>query len=291
MLCIRMLLACVSVAALPASAASKQSSHPMGYEIENTRVVAIHSAVLNRDYELYLKLPKSYATQPKRIYPVLFVHDARYAFPLVSSLTRQLGNAERIEEVLIVGISYSKGDDPDLSRTRDYTPTNSPNERIGHSVAARRASGEAPAYLRFMRNEIFPLIAARFRGDMSRKTYAGHSFGGLFGAYVAISAPDTFENYILSDPSLWYDNEVIFRLAQEHHTAKGVSPNILLVSANPVEALNTPSGMVVNAKRFEALLKAQFDTNRVHWQIFDGEIHETVFPIAMSRGLLRFHAK
>lgn len=269
------------------------------YQIENSYVVAIQSQLLKREYELYIKLPNSYATEPKRRYPILFLHDARYAFPLVSSLTRQLANAGKIEELIIVGISYSKGDNGDVSRTRDYTPTHSPNEKIGHSTAARQASGQASAYLRFIMAEVFPFVARNYRADMSRKSYAGHSFGALFGAYVLLTAPTTFENYIVSDPSLWYDNEVTLSLSPQRKSDSKRAINVLLVSSSPPPAPVTNDGepefpfkMVQNARRLEALLKKNYASDtHITLEVIDGEIHETLFPIAMSHALLRFYAK
>jgi len=273
-------------------AAQPQQAGTTAYQIENTQVVAIRSRVLKRDYDLYVKLPNSYAARPRHRYPILFLNDSRYSFPLVSSLTRQLANAERIEELIVVGISYSKGDDGDVSRTRDYTPTHSPDEMIGHSTAARLASGQAPAYLRFLTDEVFPFVAKTYRTNLSKKTYAGHSFGGLFGTYVLIVAPNTFENYVLSDPSLWYDNRVVFSLSRQPSKEIATSPNVLIVSSNPTNRLgHVPFDMVDNAQRMEALLKNTLGEQQVKLEIGIGEIHETIFPIAMSHGLLRFHGK
>ncbi len=183
-------IACICAALLhsPLLSAQPQAPTTIAYQIDNTQVVARHSKLLRNDYDLYVKLPNSYAKQSSCPYPIFFLHVARYSFALASRLTRQLSNAGKIKG-LIIGISYSKGGDPDLSRTRDYTPTHSPHESIGRSAAVRQASGEAPAYLRFVLNEVFPFVAQTYRADMSRKTYASHSFGGLFGAYVALTAP------------------------------------------------------------------------------------------------------
>jgi len=276
----------------PISARPSESSLPP-YEIENTQVARIHSSRLKRTYPIFIKLPRSYARRPEARYPVLFLHDAPYAFPLVCSLTRQMGGGGRIGEMLIVGIGYSDGDDGGVSRTRDYTPTHSPDEPIGHSKQARQASGGAAAYLQFMREELFPYLTQNYRVDLSQATYAGHSFGALFGAYVTLTAPGTFRNYILSDASLWYDDEAIFKLADatapaQSGAAPGQAPAVLIVAAKP-DAPNRsgfPYRMVENALRFESVLKKR--QLNVDALVFPGEIHETLFPIAVSRGLLKF---
>ena len=46
-------------------------------------------------------------------------------------------------------------------------------------------------------------------------TYFGHSLGGLFGAHTLLTATSTFDRYICSSPSLWWDNAAI------HATARG----------------------------------------------------------------------
>ena len=49
--------------------------------------------------------------------------------------------------------------------------------------------------------------------------------------------------------------------------------------------------MVKNVQRFEAMLKKRYSDSSIELRLFDGEIHETVFPIAVSHGLLRFHGR
>lgn len=282
----------IAIGSEPISARPSDSSLPP-YEIENTQVARIHSSRLKRTYPIFIKLPRSYDRRPEARYPVLFLHDAPYAFPLVYSLTRQLGAGGKIGEMLIVGIGYSDGDDGGVSRTRDYTPTHSPDEPIGHSRQARQASGGAAAYLQFMREELFPYLTQNYRVDLSHATYAGHSFGALFGAYVTLTAPGTFRNYILSDASLWYDDEAIFKLAEstapaQFVAAPGRAPTVLIVAAKP-DAPNRsgfPYRMVENALRLESVLKKRL--LNVEALVIPGEIHETLFPIAMSRGLLKF---
>jgi predicted alpha/beta superfamily hydrolase len=263
------------------------------YTIERSEVVTIRSNLLKRSYDLFIKLPRSYKNNTTEKYPVLFLSDAGYSFPLVSSISRQMSGFGKTKEIIIVGISYSKGDRWDVSRTRDYTPTNSPNEEIGHSEEAKKASGGANEYLNFISTELFSYIKRNYRADMTNKIYAGHSFGALFGGYVIKISPDTFESYILSDPSFWYGDEAIFGINSE--AAKGTVANVLIVSANsgiPPEKGSFPHNMLVNAKRFEHQLLSYLGTGSiVKMKTYNGQIHETIFPIALSQGLLEFAGK
>jgi hypothetical protein len=78
---------------------------PLPLALEGTEVRRIRSRVLERDYELYVGLPPSYATSPTRTYPVVFVTDAPYAFPLVRSIARRISDHGRLlQEFILVGI-------------------------------------------------------------------------------------------------------------------------------------------------------------------------------------------
>ena len=100
---------------------SEQSPQP--YALEGTEVREIRAKALHRDYQLFISLPRGYA-ESTRQYPVLFVTDATYAFPLIRSITRRIRNGgEDMEDFILVGLSYAKGETPEYSRRRDYTPT------------------------------------------------------------------------------------------------------------------------------------------------------------------------
>jgi enterochelin esterase-like enzyme len=139
------------------------------FSIERSRVRTLHSNLLGRDYEIYIQLPATYEAGGNRRYPLVLLNDAPYAFPLASGILRPLASTGRTDELILVGVAYSRGDDGGLSRTRDYTPTRSVNEPNGHSAAARRASGEARAYLRFLTEELLPWLGREHRADLSRK--------------------------------------------------------------------------------------------------------------------------
>jgi hypothetical protein len=125
-----------------------------------------------------------------------------------------------MEEVIVVGLSYAKGDSPVYSRRRDYTPTVPRIQGYVSDMAGRApAFGEADAYGRFIAADVFPMIAASYRADMNRKVFVGHSYGSLLGLQMLLSRPSTFEHYILGSPSLWYDGGVMFDREQDY--AKG----------------------------------------------------------------------
>ena len=104
--------------------ATQPAGAPQPYTLKDTEVRDVHSAILNRDYQIFVALPPSYGQRPEHRYPVLFVTDADYAFPLTRSIGRRVGDhGAGLDEFVLVGLSYAKGDTPVYSRNRDYTPT------------------------------------------------------------------------------------------------------------------------------------------------------------------------
>jgi predicted alpha/beta superfamily hydrolase len=247
---------------------------------------------LPRDYEVFVGLPDGYAASGARRYPVLFVADANYAFPLLRSITRRVGaSGKGLEDFILVGLSYAKGDTPKQSRGRDYTPSaGGPKDFEGPQ---RPDYGQAEAYRRFLAEEVLPLIGRTYRADMSRKTLAGHSYGALLGAHILLTEPTMFERYALSSPSLWFDHGLMFRREAEYAASHKDLPAKLLLSAGQFEALkrgdpryNDDQDMVADMRRFERLLKSRrYPGLQIESQVFAGEDHLTVNPVSLTRAL------
>ena len=61
---------------------------------------SLHAKELKRDYQIMVSLPPSYNTSTKR-YPVVFVTDGHYAFPLTRSVAKRVGaNGRGLEEFI-----------------------------------------------------------------------------------------------------------------------------------------------------------------------------------------------
>jgi predicted alpha/beta superfamily hydrolase len=258
------------------------------FTIERSEVITITSENNEREYELYIKTPRSYSSEENRSYPLIFLNNGHYAFPLVSSITRQMSGGGVIEEPIIVGISYDKKTSWDISLTRDYTPTKSLNEKNRHSDEARKHSGGADDYLLFIEKELLPFLRKKYRINTQKEIYAGNSFGGLFGGFILKTKPHIFDYYILSDPSFWYHNRSIFDIQSSRSSIK---TNILITSQSKETGKDCVPCMAKNAKDFSDNLKASLPAASIEYLIMENEIHETMFPTSISQGLLRFLRK
>ncbi|MUI14907.1 alpha/beta hydrolase [Massilia dura] len=265
------------------------------YVLENTEVRDIRAAALHRDYQLFVALPDSYATSGRR-YPVVFITDANYAFPVARSIASRLHKHAGLEEVIVVGLSYANGESGNYSRRRDYTPTVSRNGGDRSDMPGRQqAFGEAAAYGRFIATEVFPLIARQYRADMDRKIFVGHSYGSLLGLQILLTRPDTFDHYILGSPSLWYDRGVMFDREKAYAAGHRDMPASIFFGIGSRETLapgKTRSraeerfDMVADLRDFHGALAAhRYPGLTSTVKVFADEDHASVFPLVLTHGL------
>ena len=253
---------------------------------------------MGRDYQLFVSLPETYLLQPTRRFPALFITDANYSFPLVRSIARRVGDHDRgLEDFVLVGLSYAKGDTPEYSRRRDYTPTaNGDKDAVSDMPGRRPVYGGAEAYRRFIAEEVFPFIARTYRVDMKRRIYAGHSYGGLFGAYILLTEPTMFDGYIISSPSLWFDDQFLLARERDYISTHQDLPARVFLAVGAYETINTNSGdkrynttvdLVRDLKAFETRLRARrYPGLHIESTVLADEDHLTVYPSAITRGLL-----
>jgi predicted alpha/beta superfamily hydrolase len=269
--------------------------------LDGTEVRDVHAAALNRDYQVFVALPDSYRTSNRR-YPLLFVVDANYAFPLSRNIAQRLSRHAGMEEVIVVGLSYAKGDAAVYSRRRDYTPTTPRTHDYSSDMPGRApAFGEAEAYGRFIEADVFPLIAANYRADMGRKIFAGHSYGSLLGLQLLLTRPDTFEHYILGSPSLWYDRGIMFDRERDYAKAHkdmaasvffGIGGRETLAAGRQRSRSEDDADMVADVKDFNGALKSRrYPGLKTRVEIYADEDHASVFPFLLTHGLRAYLKK
>lgn len=271
----------------PEAAAAKAEGAP--YALAGTQVWTVPDPVSGRDYEVFVSLPASYETSPERRYPVVYVTDADYAFPIIRQIARRVNlEGPVIEEFILVGLSYSRGDSGVVSRNRDYTPT--PN---GPSSAKASLHGQGPAYQTYLKNQAIPFIENRFRADPARRVLLGHSYGGLLGAQVLFSDPTLFHSYILGSPSFWFDKGHMMRVEADYARSHRDLPADVFMYIGAYEVpgpspRNTDNAdMVGDVRAMEQKLKSRgYPGLQVRSTVLEDEDHLTVAPVGFTRALM-----
>jgi predicted alpha/beta superfamily hydrolase len=249
-------------------------------KIPRSLVVELKAGNSELIYPLFIKLPKGYGKNTGKKYPVIYLTDAWYAFQIVSGATRYPMNANKMEQAIIVGISYSKGSKRDSSRVFDYTPS------IAKSW--RKKTGGAQQFMTFIEDTLFSYMSKNYRVDSTNNTFVGNSLGGLLGSYILLTKPKLFNNYILGSPSYWFDNKFLFEL--EKTVAKkqlAINGNVFIgIGERENKAQESNHEMVADAKYFYEKMQAWQQPNlRMKMLVIPEANHQTAFPTTAIQGL------
>ena len=259
------------------------------YVIADSQVWDVPDASSGRNYQIYVKLPSNYNSNPDKIYPVLYVTDADYSFPVINRLGWRAGG---IEDYILVGLSYAKGENGGLSRRRDYTPTTTgaPDAPVG------AVYGGAKHYLEYIKTQVIPFVESKFRADKTRRIYAGHSYGGLFGAQILLNDPTLFSGYILGSPSLWYDSRYTFKTEAEYAATHTDLPADVFMFIGEYETpglgpAKDPNryDMVTDTQDFAKVLQSHnYPSLKVKYEVLNDEDHGTIAPRGYTHALQHF---
>src|SRR5687767_6833511 len=107
------------------------AQEPNPVSIASTQRLTLNSTIVGQEYDLLIHLPGNYNTNTEKTYPVLYLLDAQWDFPLVTGLYGSQNYDGFIPGIIIVGITWGgKNPDPGRLRFRDFTPVTS-NQQPG----------------------------------------------------------------------------------------------------------------------------------------------------------------
>lgn len=254
------------------------------FVIPNTEVLHLHSKLTGADYELFIATPADYRKTGKS-YPVVYMLDADYSFALVRNVVQHFVEREDLPPLILVAIAYP-GAAADravykMNRTRDYTPVFAPEG--GYGTEYQKVSGGGPKFRAFIAAELIPFVEKRFPVVPGDRTLIGHSYGGLFATYVLLTEPALFKRYIIVSPSLWYSKRIAFTM-EEHAAEQGLRPNArVFMGVGALENSFMAGDLLELAEKLRARNNPQLSLDT---KVFEGERHNSVFPGAVTRGLL-----
>jgi predicted alpha/beta superfamily hydrolase len=255
-------------------------------ELDDAKQVAsatqftIRSEILNEVRVVLVYVPDTYGWEAARQnrYPVLYLLDGLAYFDATIGIAHHLGSSNAavqwIPDLIVVAIQNTK-------RTRDMTPT--------HMAEGLYSSGSggAAAFRSFLESELMPAVDKRFRTSEER-ILVGHSLAGLFVLDTFLEKPNLFDAYIASDPSLWWDNNLLARkLSARAGTPPGTSVRLYIAQANTPDS--TPGeydAHKAGITAFRAALESAKTPVQRAYHYFEDETHFSVPLQAIYRGLL-----
>jgi predicted alpha/beta superfamily hydrolase len=259
-------------------------------KIEIGIVDSLYSKILNEVQEIWVHVPsrpKEHEVFAPKRYPVVYLLDGELNFQSVTGMVNYLSidseNGNGVTpEVIVVGI-ISK------NRTRDFTPSNITKLWNGKEERYLRPSGGGEKFLTYMEKELIPYIDSHYPTQPHR-TIIGHSFGGLFAVNALVKKPYLFNSYVCIEPSLWWDNNLLFNKATDAlKEGKFKGKKIFLAIADTVLVKNESGGNIDHVRsnmKFANMLQNHKNApSSWYSKYYKGENHFTVLFIAEYEGL------
>lgn len=250
------------------------------FELAQSEVRTVYSPETGRDYSIAMRLPDSFAEEPDKKYPTLYLLDGQWNFELLHRIANNLVFDEAIPEIVVVAIAPG-GESPDYDalRREDFLPT--------RAVAfdGKTSGGDAPDFLRFIEETLIPLTERDYRADPEQRLLSGASYGGLFVLYALFEKPDLFDAYFAMSPAVTWDDRWAFKREQAFHGAsKRIDADVWL----SVGSQEWPKYVEANRAFFSQFQKSRYEGIRLDVRTIEGEGHAGNLPEAHTRSL-RFY--
>lgn len=186
-------------------------SDPEGEPIVVGSIHRIASSVYGDEQTITVRLPRGYADNPDKSYPVLFSVDGGpdQDFELLAGIAAEAEHSASFEPFILIGVKTE-------DRYSQLTPgmTRLPLERLKENFGDRIKPGGADTFRGYLERDVIPWATGRYRTD--RKILTAASLGGLFVLDTFLERPEMFDDYIALTPSLWWDDgRIVDEAAQE----------------------------------------------------------------------------
>lgn len=247
--------------------------------IEIGETFKIESEVLGDKREINVWTPPSYRSGD-RTYPTLYIIDGGLDqdFHHVSGLAQLATVNGSFEEIIVVGVRTNNRYEELIHEMKDpeFKQLEQFKDRVGKSAT----------FLEHIKEEVIPLIEARYRVN-ERRAVVGESLAGLFIAEVFLTSPETFSDYICVSPSLWWDYMRMTKKATDLLAKHDKSPRRIYVT------IANEGGMMREAVlKFVDAIKVKSDQNPKQLESYfvDREAsheHSTIYHPAVHDALLK----
>jgi hypothetical protein len=293
-------LACLCLAGLPTAPQANPQIASVAGARANMEILpprSVRSPVLAYPHQVTVALPATYAVQPGRTYPVLWVPDAPLVMRAVVGLLDVLVLGNLAPEMIVVGI----GSAPEEGlagvgrRVMDFSPPGQGYAPGG--VAGERWKALAPlppfphqadAFLSLLVDTLRPALAAEFRFS-GEHALLGHSAGGLLATHALFTRPAAFQKMIIGSPYLEAAEGAVFATEARYAAAHQDLKARVFLAAGEKEAEEyfvALSGNLESTVRLSrTLLARHYPSLELHTRVFAGKDHYTVLPELIIHGI------
>jgi predicted alpha/beta superfamily hydrolase len=221
---------------------------------------SLYSNVLKEQRSIKIRLPEQYKQGSDQKFEVIYMIDGEWNMETYSFIFNFAKGENFVPPVILVAIpnTYINGAN---MRDRDFLP---------QKVADNQLAGGADNMIAFLKNELIPYINKKYPTNGDNSLF-GHSYGGLFTMYVLLTEPQLFNTYYCSDPSFWWNNNFMNKLALKTFESTTELDKTLWI--NGIES--TFKGMGIQT--MDSILKVKAPKN-LNWKTaaFPNETHNSV---------------
>jgi predicted alpha/beta superfamily hydrolase len=253
--------------------------------LDNTEQFSITSKyVAGENFIIQVGLPRGYSSSQKS-YPVLYVTDGDVLFGLANEIANDgwMSLANDIKDIIVVGIGYRQGIEVLMNkRARDMTPS---KDTIWDMGKLYPNAGGADNFLMFIQYELFPVVNKNYRIKQDSVAIFGHSFGGLFAAYILFKQPELFKGYIISSPPVLWNNKSLLELEADYFSNHKDLNKTVYLSIGSLENWND-NEFIDNLNELSKNIQAHnYNGLTLVTRIFEGETHSSVPPAVLDNGM------
>jgi predicted alpha/beta superfamily hydrolase len=233
---------------------------------------SIYSNILKEERTLEIVLPDDYHPDQASKTGVMYVTDGEWNTNIASDIQEFL-QIQFIPRHIIVGIDDALRGKGNL-RFRDLTPSHPAGDN------ASSGSGGGEAFLAFMTKELMPYINNKYANNKKNILF-GASLGGLFGMYALMKEPNAFTAYILADPSFWWDDHWMQKMAIAKLNSLPDTAKFLFIAGREGQPLSGMGDLAMDSVLKEAASK------NLRWKsvAYSDETHNSMIFRTMYDGL------
>ncbi len=286
MTCLALVLLACSTTVAPDGRLDSAQATPTLATLDGTERHLVESSHVEQVFAIDVWQPEGIAGP----LPVVYVLDGNTSFGMASQIVIPMMWARDVPPVLVVGVGYQVASPFEVValRSRDLLPTAEAGfaarmQEVGFAVPQGLETGGADAFLAFITQELKPFIDARYPTDPANETLVGYSYGGTFAFHTLISAPSTFERYVIGSPVLARDGGELIADERSYAERTSALPATVFLSAGEYEIDN---GILESVEQMiETLRKRRYEGLVLETHIFEQETHESALAPTLSRGL------
>lgn len=254
----------------------------------HTDEIKLTSKLNHRIYKISVALPSSY--NPENKYPVYYILDGYYAFPIAKESMKTLKMGNLIKDFILVSIAGDETNDYDwlLNRWTDYTFTqnikkDSTYSKMWNFSSPALVSGGGDIFYNIITKEIIPLIDSKYSTNNERGL-SGHSLSGLYVANVLLKSDGIFTKFGINSPSfLFWDNDIMQAESKYASLNSNLKADVFFSIAELEDGLD-------NLLKFESLLK-KYNGFNSKFVVFKDETHNSVGPAMIDRTMRVLYSK